>query len=201
MSHVRLAAWGGIALSFALSVALYSRLPATVPTYYGWHGPAIGEAARPIAAFKWPVLGLISYVVTRIKLRRQGASLDILPLALVGLFLVLHVITLRAVFDPDLEAGRLISICASAFVCVFGNYLGKVRRNRWLGIRTPWTLSSDEVWLRTHRLGARLYMVAGALSLCAVSAGAPPPLGHVLLIAASAIAMVYSYFVSRQRAG
>jgi uncharacterized membrane protein len=201
MTHARIAGWGGLALMFALSAALYTRLPATMPAHLSWHG-ADGEVARPIAAFKMPVLGLVAYAITRSKLVRQraGSALDILALAVVGLFLAFHVILLRAAFDPELQAGRLALICASAFMCVFGNYLGKLRRNLWMGIRTPWTLASDEVWLRTHRFGARLFVASGALALCVVSAGAPPQIGTALHVTAAAISVLYSYLVSRELA-
>lgn len=46
---------------------------------------------------------------------------------------------------------------------IMGNYMGKIRPNWFMGIRTPWTLSSDEVWNKTHRLGGKLFVLAGAL--------------------------------------
>ena len=202
MTHARLAAWGGIALMFALSAALYTRLPAAMPTHLGWQGPAVGEMPRWIGAFRLPVIGLLVYAGKQLALRRrcEGVTLEILSLASVGFFVALHVIMLRAALDPTLDAGRLILICVSAFSCVTGNYLGKVRRNRWVGIRTPWTLASDEVWLRAHRLAGRLFVFTGVVSLCAISAGAPPQLGGGLLLSAAAISALYSYVVSRQLA-
>jgi len=46
---------------------------------------------------------------------------------------------------------------------LLGNFLGKVTKNFFAGIRTPWTLAIDEVWLRTHRLGGKLFVLAGAV--------------------------------------
>jgi uncharacterized membrane protein len=43
---------------------------------------------------------------------------------------------------------------------VIGNYLGTVRHNYVIGVRTPWTLDNEEVWTRTHRFTARLWVVA-----------------------------------------
>ncbi len=54
-----------------------------------------------------------------------------------------------------------------------GNVLGKVRRNFWVGVRTPWTLASDAVWNATHRVAARLYTAAGLVGALAVWLGAP----------------------------
>jgi uncharacterized membrane protein len=48
---------------------------------------------------------------------------------------------------------------------VIGNYMGKIRPNWFMGIRTPWTLSSEEVWNKTHRFGGRVFMAGGALMI------------------------------------
>jgi uncharacterized membrane protein len=47
------------------------------------------------------------------------------------------------------------------FFMVVGNYMGQIRHNYLMGIRTPWTLASEEVWRKTHRLAAPLWMVGG----------------------------------------
>jgi uncharacterized membrane protein len=202
VTSARVAGWGGIALSFALSAALYNRLPDGLVTHPAWLGHVSTTLGRLSVAFMMPTISLITYVMTCAVLRRQRAeaALEIVPLAKVALFLAIHVITLRVAFEPTLEVARLILICASAFICVLGNYLGKIRRNRWLGVRTPWTLASDEVWLRTHHFAARLFVGAGALSLCALTAGAPVQLGTALLFSASLASVLYSYVVARRLA-
>jgi uncharacterized membrane protein len=53
-----------------------------------------------------------------------------------------------------------------------GNVLGKLRSNFFVGIRTPWTLSSEHVWDQTHRWAGRLFV--GAAAVLAVLAGAMP---------------------------
>jgi len=46
---------------------------------------------------------------------------------------------------------------------IMGNYFGKLKNNWFMGIRTPWTLSSPEIWDKTHRLGGKLFMLAGLI--------------------------------------
>ena len=46
-----------------------------------------------------------------------------------------------------------------------GQLITKAKRNYFIGIRTPWTLSSDTVWDKTHQLGGKLFIAAGAISL------------------------------------
>ena len=83
---------------------------------------------------------------------------------------------------------------------VIGNYLGKIRSNYMMGIRTPWTLSSDLAWDKTHRLGGKLFMLAGLLLL--LSALFLPVTWWVYVMLGTLFPMlivlfVYSYLVWR----
>lgn len=60
---------------------------------------------------------------------------------------------------------RLIVISLSVLFIGIGNMLGKVRQNFFFGIRTPWTLTSELSWEKTHRLGGRLFVLTGVLSI------------------------------------
>lgn len=89
---------------------------------------------------------------------------------------------------------------------LIGNQLGKSRSMYLIGIRTPWTLASEEVWIRTHRLAGKLMVVGGALLVLA--AFLPLPSGPIatlmiIVIAATAIVpIVYSYVLwRRERSG
>ena len=96
------------------------------------------------------------------------------------------------------DISRVVLIGIGALFIVIGNYLPKVRPNYLMGIRTPWTLTSDLSWQKTHRLGGRLFVLEGlvliVLGLIAVAAW----LG-VLIVAGIAIMLVvvfaYSYRV------
>jgi uncharacterized membrane protein len=59
------------------------------------------------------------------------------------------------------------------FFVLLGNVLGRVQRNFWIGVRTPWTLASDAVWIRTHRFTAWLFVAFGLGGFFATLAGVP----------------------------
>ncbi|BCU81116.1 hypothetical protein JIR001_08990 [Polycladomyces abyssicola] len=84
---------------------------------------------------------------------------------------------------------------------VIGNFLGQIRFNYFFGIRTPWTLADEEVWRRTHRLAAPLWVVAGVLML--VAAFLPGWLAVGVLVVGigltAVIPGVYSLVVYRRR--
>ena len=80
-----------------------------------------------------------------------------------------------------------------------GYLLRQAKRNFFIGIRTPWTLSSDTVWDKTHRLGSILFMVSGAFAIIGGFFGGMTAfwLMFVPLIGSSLFLMIYSYILYR----
>ncbi len=83
------------------------------------------------------------------------------------------------------------------FACL-GNVMGKVQRNFWMGVRTPWTLASEVVWDRTHRLAAWLWFTAGLLGALLVILGVPFWLAFVLLMATVFWPVLYSLWLYKR---
>jgi uncharacterized membrane protein len=81
------------------------------------------------------------------------------------------------------------------FLGMLGNRLGKVQRNFWMGIRTPWTLASDTVWIRTHRLAAWLFVSGAVIGLALLLAGVNPILCLGAFIVAAIIPVFYSLWL------
>lgn len=200
MSGARSLGRGLVAVSFGLSAALYTRLPDAVPIRFDLAGHANRFVAKPLGPFVVPLIGLAAYAITAAVVRRQrpAAPLHAVPAAVAGLLLAIHAIALRAAIDDRTDAARWVLIASSLFVAVLGNYLGKLRRNRWIGIRTPWTLADDEVWLRTHRLGGWMFVAGGALALVAALAGARPGVIVGVLVAATLVPAASSYLIFRR---
>lgn len=130
----------------------------------------------------------------------------------VGLMAYLHVaIIWGALYSAEHKAifmkFFLGGICL--FFALLGSALGKVRRNFWMGVRTPWTLASDTVWNRTHRLAAWLFVAAG-LGSFTLAMVLPTSMGSVvvigllaMMIPAGIIPVVYSAMLYKklERAG
>ena len=92
---------------------------------------------------------------------------------------------------------KAIIVGLSLFYLFIGNILSKVRQNFFVGIRTPWTLSSDLSWEKTHRLGARLMFASGAIGLISafiLEASHALYLLIGLITITVAITIVYSFF-------
>jgi uncharacterized membrane protein len=125
---------------------------------------------------------------------------DIISLALTLMLGGVAAVMLLAASGSDVPALTVMKLLIGGLFVVIGNYLGKVRRNFFVGIRTPWTLTSDEVWARTHRVGGWLFVLAGIAIIA--SAGSTRLVLPLVLLAsvgtAALISVAYSYLVYRQ---
>jgi uncharacterized membrane protein len=86
----------------------------------------------------------------------------------------------------------------AVFIGLLGNVMGKVRRNFWIGIRTPWTLASERVWHSTHRFAAKTMVIGALLSLGGVFAGLPIPWCLALVMAGLLVPVLYSLVVYKR---
>jgi uncharacterized membrane protein len=104
----------------------------------------------------------------------------------------IQAVTLAVAFQYVHDPARWMVAGILLMLALMGNVLGKVRRNFWMGVRTPWTLADPKVWERTHRVAAWLFTAAGVAGFVAVLAGAPLALCFVGLIAAALVVVLYS---------
>ncbi len=95
---------------------------------------------------------------------------------------------------------QLFGIGLGLLFVVLGNYLPKIPRNWFIGIRVPWTIASEEVWKRTHRLGGWLFVIGGCVMMALSAAGLSPvvamlvPLAPIMIV----VAFIYPYIVFRK---
>ncbi len=117
---------------------------------------------------------------------------------LVELMGYIHAALLLGYLRQDLNVVRLLVSGIFVFFALVGNVLGKLRRNFWIGVRTPWTLASETVWVRTHRFTAWLWTPVGAIGALAVVLGAPLEWCFVAVLVAALVPVVYSLVVYKR---
>jgi uncharacterized membrane protein len=126
------------------------------------------------------------------------ATFNYLMLLVVGMMCYLDAVFMTCTLHPEkvedgtLDVGRLMMAGIFPFFALLGNQLGKVRRNFWMGVRTPWTLASEPVWTQTHRVAAWVFVGAGVVGFVAALADVSLVLCFGLLIVASLVPVVYS---------
>lgn len=64
-----------------------------------------------------------------------------------------------------MDVGRAIVGGICLIFALLGNVMGKVRRNFYIGIRTPWALANERVWNATHRFAVKTFVAIGAIGL------------------------------------
>jgi uncharacterized membrane protein len=104
---------------------------------------------------------------------------------------------LLADIRQSIDAGRMILGGVCVIMVLMGNLMGKVRKNFYIGIRTPWTLANDRVWNATHRFAARTWISGGLLGLLFTIAGLRV-LSIFALLVAGIIPYTYSLVIYKQ---
>ena len=163
-------------LAGVVSAVIWNRLPPEVTTHWSMEGVPDGYSSRLTTALFGPLaiigLTLIMQVLPFIDPKRENYAKfrDVFNLLInvVALFiLVLHVAILANAAGAPVNVMKVIGTSAGALMILLGNYLGRVKPNWFVGIRTPWTLSSPEVWRKTHRVGGWLFVLAGVVTTVA----------------------------------
>lgn len=205
-------------LTVALAVALfaivglfawiwYPSLPDTMPTHWNINGQVDGW--MPKAQSLQFGFGLLVFLLA-ILLSAQWLSpkgFDIEPfrptfnyvvLLVLALFAFIQLASLQFALHPGLPSGRILISGMMLFFGLLGNVMGKIRRNFYMGIRTPWTLASDAVWVATHRLAARIMVVAGLGCALATAVGVPIAPVFAVMMASILYPVVYSFVLSKR---
>jgi uncharacterized membrane protein len=198
-----------LAAAAGFSVWAYPQLPAQVATHFDFHGEPNGWSPRLVAAVLAPGLGLlltaVFTVLPRIDPRRANYALfgptywTIINAVLV-LLAGLHIVTLGKAIGWTVDMTRIVAIGVGGLFVLLGNLMTRIRPNWFMGIRTPWTLSSDTVWRKTHRFGGVAFVIAG-LCIAATALIASDWMLYVAMgatVAAAVSSVVYSFVAWKQ---
>jgi len=200
-------------LAGAITLAVYPGMPATITSHWNAAGEADGTMPKLPGLALIPLLmlgfSLLFLVLPRFdplkeNYRKFQDYYDgfILVFALFLFVIQMQVILwARGIFiSPTL----LLPVLMGGFFMYLGVLLEHAEPNWFVGIRTPWTMSSPSVWRKTHQLGGKLFMLAGAVSIAGILAGAYAILFILIpVIAVSVVTVVYSYreFKKEQASG
>lgn len=202
--------WMAVALIIVqviVACVAYTFVPARIPIHWNALGQVDHYGSKLEALAFPPTISLILLVLVR-GLIALGPYLaqenkriatrftDYVIVAIIVLMQLIQLISIAVSLNAPINVLSVISIAVSLLFIGLGNYMGKLRRNFYAGIRTPWTIADDTVWERTHRLGGWLFVAAGLIGL--ITSFIPLPmiklfglLVPILLVAV--ITVVYSY--------
>lgn len=195
----------------AVSAWAWTQIPADaeIPVHWGPDGQVDGYGPKWLGLLGIPavaigVVGLLALIPRieprRMNLERSGTAYVAIGITVIAFFAVLHLVAVMAALGSDVDTTAVAVMGAGAMFVVMGNFLGKTRSNWFFGIRTPWTLSSDLSWTRTHRLGGWLFIGIG-LAVLVATAMIGTLVGLWIMIGGLMLSIVilfgYSYLVWR----
>jgi uncharacterized membrane protein len=200
--HLAAATW---LATTALTGVLFGSLPERVPTHFDLHGAADGTMTRNAGAWLLPGIALATWLLVRFggqvlpadaRARVRASPMDVVGALSMLLFSVLQCIVLYAATHRGRLLVGALGLGLGAFWAMMGLVLPRVRRNPWVGVRTPWTLASDEIWAKTHRFAGYAFFGTGVLAVLLVPLGMPGFAVPLVLVSAITAA-AYSFVLTR----
>ncbi|MGI4844456.1 MAG: SdpI family protein [Janthinobacterium lividum] len=198
-------------LVLGMVAAIYPELPARVPMHWNASGEIDGWGERHMllihAAF---MVGMAALWLVLPRISPQRFAVDgfestwwFSGMLMVCLIAYLQCVHLWAAYRPGFPMERAVLGGLGLLFVLLGNVMGKVRRNFWLGIRTPWTLANERVWYATHRLAAKSMVAGGLLPLLAAFGVLPGVMAVVAMLASALVPVAFSliYYKRLERAG
>lgn len=166
-----------ILLSLAVSFYCYPKLPDKIASHWNYKSEVDSYMPKPLGVFLMPVVLFFLFLLFLImpKIDPLKANVDKFRKYFDGfiivLFLFMLVIQLQIIlwnFGIEIKPDILFPIGFGTLFFYLGILIGRAQRNWFIGIRNPWTLSSDIVWDKTHKLGGKLLKICGIISIIGI---------------------------------
>jgi len=179
-----------------------------LPTHWNAAGEVDGYSSKTFALFFYPALTLFMYLLLtflpridpfRKNYKKFEKPYYFLRLILVAFFFMLYFYMIFAAIGYKLNIMYFMVPTLSLLFIAIGAIMSKVKRNYFIGFRTPWTLQSDEVWVKTHKFGGKTFMAAGIVGFFGVFFGKHAIIVFIVPVLIGSFApLVYSYFLYRK---
>ncbi len=162
-----------ILASFAVGAYFYPRMPETVASHWNIDGDVDGYMSKFWGLFLMPIISLAMFFFfilipkmdpLKANIEKFRNYFDNFIVAILLFFLYVHLLTVAWNLGARFN---MIQFMSPAFGLLFycsGVLIENAKRNWFIGIRTPWTFSSEEVWQKTHKVGGGLFKIAGVIA-------------------------------------
>ena len=171
-------------INLIVLVVLICLLPDTVPIHFNVDMVVdrMGSPAWLVVFGILPVLIALGLILELVLRKREYSNRRVIQIFMgaLAVFFAWFGWVFYGIVSCGAEMGEKVSVSMSLLIMlplgliliVFGNYLPKIRRNRTLGLKLPWTLKNEECWNKTHRFSGYVTIIAGAiLSIGAIICG------------------------------
>jgi len=192
-------------LGFAIGAYFYPMLPDKVPVHWNAQGQVNGYGSKFFGAVGLPLINVAMYLLLRVlpyidpkkkNYENFKSTYRFLMYLMIIFFLGMEIISLLIAVGAAVNMSILIQVMISFLFILLGNVMGRFKHNYFVGIKTPWTLASEEVWRKTHRLAAPLWVIGGIANIILALMGMTfdGMSFIVIVVVISVVPIVYSYF-------
>ena len=201
-----------VAASLVLAWYFYARFPQTVVTHWNIQGQPNGYMGRLGGAFAIPGMLVLMYLLflglpwLDPKSERYAEFGKVYQILKIGILAVLLTVYAAAGFynlGYPVSISTITPWLVGLLLIVIGNYMGKLKRNWFVGVRTPWTLSSENVWNKTNRFGGFAMVLFGSAII--ITPYLPKAWSLAVFIGGAALvtvgSLLYSYLAYRAERG
>jgi uncharacterized membrane protein len=174
MKIIRLLALLIILTSFIVSLVLYPTLPDRLVSHWNIEGQPDGYMSRFSGLFSLPIISLILYLflilIPKIDPLKENIKkfqyyYDLTIFMIIFFLFYVYFLTLSWNLGYKFSMNLMILSAIGILFVFMGLIFRKIKRNWFMGIRTPWTLSNDIVWEKTHKLGSILFVISGIIAI------------------------------------
>ncbi len=201
-----------VAAMLALTAWAWGQIPAgaEIPTHWNFAGDVDGTSGKAFGLFSMPVVNLlligVLWLVPMLEPRREhlvrsSLAFTTIMVSVFALMALVHALLIFAALGTSVDMERLIPAAIGALFIVIGSVMHRMESTFMMGIRTPWTLSSERSWKATHQAGRWVFIAFGAILLISAAVGGGEALSIWMfggLMVAIAGLVAYSYVVWRE---
>ena len=154
---------------------LWNQLPDQMASHWDVNDQVNGYMSKFWGVYMMPLITIVLFLLfllipnidpLKANIAEFRGTFNLFIAFIIGFMVYIHALTLRWNLGyTDLGIGKAMLPAMGLLFFIIGSMLRKAKRNWFIGIRTPWTLSSDNVWDKTHQLGATLFMISGAIAV------------------------------------
>jgi len=166
-----------ILASIIASFFFYAHFPDRVATHWDFNNEVNGWSSRAFAAFFFPALILGMYLLFLflpwLDPKKDRYAEFSKPYNIFKTIMIVFMTTIYGLvglngMGYNVNVGLYTPLLVGILFIIIGNYLSKFKLNWFIGMRTPWTLSSEEVWNKSNRFAGKLFILAGILMIAQI---------------------------------
>ncbi len=166
-----------ILISFGLGIYFFPQMPDKMASHWNIKGEADGYMSKFWGLFLMPIillgLFLLFILIPKIDPLKENIAKfrkhfdGFVVLIMVFLFYI-YLLSIAWNLGKRFDMGQMMLPALSILFYYCGILVENAKRNWFIGIRTPWTLSSESVWEKTHKVGGKLFKIAGLIAFLGI---------------------------------